>query len=547
MIIQALNGDTIQNLEDWNTKTAALTGEFTLRANNMDYDFNASNGLGINAMDIDRTNIDMGLDIKGGTRIILKPTENATQDVADQVISTLETRANIYGLREIKFSSVRSIEGEYFIQIEAAGVGNEVIDELLSKQGRFEAKVIKPVEIEDGEGVVILGSDEFPVELKDNKTQTIEIEGMFLERNDTFQLKNIDFEYINLTGNRLIFIATVFEGDDIELVYSDPQRSGIIPQEGFFQFYFSVLISLEGAEKFADVTTGIPKYFSVTSGDEYLDSALLLFLDDQFVSQLNIGASLGGEIVQTPQVTGSEETMDDALKEKLRLQTILKSGALPTGLEVVSVDIISPTLGVGFTTSALYAALLAVGAVIVIVFIRYRSIRISLPLAFIGISEIIIILGIAAINDVGIWTAILIVNIALISLVWLKKHEVDIYVWIGAILIPLIGMMSWTIDLPAIAGIIAAIGTGVDHQIIIADEAIRGKMKRIYSLKESIKRAFFIIFGAASTTIIAMLPLMFIGIGLIRGFAITTIVGVLVGILITRPAYARIVEAVKKE
>ena len=58
--------------------------------------------------------------------------------------------------------------------------------------------------------------------------------------------------------------------------------------------------------------------------------------------------------------------------------------------------------------------------------------------------------------------------------------------------------------------------------------------------------AFFIIFGAAATTIAAMVPLMSIGVGFIRGFAITTIVGVLVGILITRPAYARIVEIVTK-
>ncbi|GAF85840.1 unnamed protein product, partial [marine sediment metagenome] len=33
----------------------------------------------------------------------------------------------------------------------------------------------------------------------------------------------------------------------------------------------------------------------------------------------------------------------------------------------------------------------------------------------------------------------------------------------------------------------------------------------------------------------------------VRGFAITTIVGVLVGILITRPAYAKIIETMVKD
>ena len=53
--------------------------------------------------------------------------------------------------------------------------------------------------------------------------------------------------------------------------------------------------------------------------------------------------------------------------------------------------------------------------------------------------------------------------------------------------------------------------------------------------------------GAALTTIFAMLPLLFLGVGLVRGFAITTIIGVLVGILVTRPAYARIIEALFKK
>jgi preprotein translocase subunit SecD len=81
--------------------------------------------------------------------------------------------------------------------------------------------------------------------------------------------------------------------------------------------------------------------------------------------------------------------------------------------------------------------------------------------------------------------------------------------------------------------------------IIIADETLSGKeeeRKITYTVRDKIKRAFFIIFGSASTIIAAMFPLMIVGIGFVRGFAITTIIGVLIGILITRPAYAEIVE-----
>ncbi|MBW3001002.1 protein translocase subunit SecD, partial [Candidatus Woesearchaeota archaeon] len=54
--------------------------------------------------------------------------------------------------------------------------------------------------------------------------------------------------------------------------------------------------------------------------------------------------------------------------------------------------------------------------------------------------------------------------------------------------------------------------------------------------------AFFIIFAAYFTTVVAMLPLWFAGAGLLKGFALTTILGVSIGVLITRPAFAAIIQ-----
>ena len=72
--------------------------------------------------------------------------------------------------------------------------------------------------------------------------------------------------------------------------------------------------------------------------------------------------------------------------------------------------------------------------------------------------------------------------------------------------------------------------------------------KREFSLnwKEKIKRAFFIIFSAYVTTVVAMFPLMFAGAGLIKGFALTTIAGVTIGVFITRPAFAAMIEKLLK-
>jgi len=548
MFITHLNGEKIRDVDTWNIITSGISDtNITLRVNGKNHDFYVNDTIGIDVMEIERTNLNFGLDLRGGTRIVLKPTENATKETIDQVISTLETRANIYGLREMNFFSVRGADGDYYLQIEVAGIKRDVIDELLSTQGKFEAKISKPVEISGGSGTIDLGSNSYPIVVGAN--DSIIIENMTYEQGESFTLSEIDFEYINASSSRIFLVGKAYDGDDIELIYSDPQRSGIMPIQGGYKFFFGVLVSPDGAQRFADITSGVQSYLDLVGGSRYLESEIFLYLDEQLVSSLRISSDLGGRIVQEPQITGSRIEQEDAIQEKLRLQAILRSGELPTSLETVSVGVISPALGEEFFNSTLYAALFAAIGVIVIIFVRYRSLKISIPMVFIGLSEVIIILGISAVNDTMIWLMALLVNFLIVSISWWKKFEIDIYAWIGAILIPLLGMATWTIDLPAIGGIIAAIGTGVDHQIIIADETLDRKKgdKRDYTMKDRIKRAFFIIFGAAATTIAAMIPLMSIGIGFVRGFAITTIVGVLVGILVTRPAYARIIEAMNKE
>ena len=541
MVITDVNGNAISTVQDWNQYLNS-TGNVTIRAGGERFTAQVEDGFGVNVIGIERTNLDFGLDLKGGTRVILKPVGNLTDDVIEQTLGILETRANLFGLREIKFFAVRDLSGNVFIQLEAAGVGNDIVDDLLSRQGQFEAKIQKPVQLVNDSGNLQLGFDVFPITANGD---IITLDGETHIPGDVFVFEDMEFEYINRTDNRIDFLVTLFDGEDIELVYTDPQRSGVTPQGGGYQFFFQVLISIDGASRFADVTTGISRSFDVSSGQEYLDSSLQLFLDGELMSSLRIQSSLAGQVIQSPQITGGAATLEEAIQERLRLQTILQSGALPVSFTVESVDVVSPTLGAGFFEAAGFAVLLAGIVVFVVVYIRYRKLKIALPLVVVGISEALIILGIAATNDVGIWAVVLLVNFALIIAAWIKKYEIDVYAWIGAALIPLIGMMSWTIDLPALAGIIAVIGTGVDHQIIIADEALKGRRKLV-GISDQLKKASFIIVGAAATTIFAMLPLLFVGIGFIRGFAITTIAGVLVGILITRPAYARIVERMLK-
>ena len=99
-------------------------------------------------------------------------------------------------------------------------------------------------------------------------------------------------------------------------------------------------------------------------------------------------------------------------------------------------------------------------------------------------------------------------------------------------------MIKWNLDLPSIAGILATIGTGVDSQIVILDEARKNVS---LSLKERIKRALFIIIAAYATALASLVPLGWAGAGLFKGFAITTIIGITAGVFISRPAFAEII------
>ena len=69
----------------------------------------------------------------------------------------------------------------------------------------------------------------------------------------------------------------------------------------------------------------------------------------------------------------------------------------------------------------------------------------------------------------------------------------------------------------------------------------------IWGVKERVKRALFIILGTYVTTLFALLPLLSAGAGLLKGFAVTTIIGISAGVFITRPAFGEIVKRILKD
>ncbi len=178
----------------------------------------------------------------------------------------------------------------------------------------------------------------------------------------------------------------------------------------------------------------------------------------------------------------------------------LQAGALPADLNIDAgtVFFLEPSMADEFRFYSLIVGIFAALAVAGMVYWRYRDARVAAPMLVTASAEVIILLAIAVIVP-----------------------------------IPL--------NLAHIAGFIAVLGTGVDDLVIIADEIMqRGDIRTDRVFESRFRKAFWVIGVAAATTILAMTPLVAMSLGELTGFAIVTIIGVIIGVTITRPAYGNI-------
>ncbi len=298
------------------------------------------------------TNIRKGLDLQGGTRVLLEPAHLLSADNRSYLIDSLKERLNVYGLSDIVVTEAADLPsylggtGKQFVVVEIAGATKQEMLDLLGKQGKFEAKI----------------------------------------------------------GNETVFIG----GRDITLVARSAAQAGIDPSAGCqpsgnewaCRFRFAITLTPGAAERQAELTKNI----DVVSerGQEYLSEKLVLYLDDVSVDELNIGSELRGRAITDIAISGSgsgrtrQDATTNALTNMRRLQTILQTGSLPVKLNVVTLETISPTLGKEFVRNALLVGLLSAFVISVVVYFKYRKLIISIPIALTSLSEVILLLGFAA-------------------------------------------------------------------------------------------------------------------------------------------------------
>jgi preprotein translocase subunit SecD len=228
---------------------------------------------------------------------------------------------------------------------------------------------------------------------------------------------------------------------------------------------------------------------------------LIMLLDNNTVYSAPLSEDLAGKLQSEAirQLFASTGMGKYGTQQATNLEIHLRAGALPVDVTVAGSGGVSAPLGERYKMMALLSGIFALIAVGFVIYFRYREPNIVLPMVLTNASEIIILLG-------------------------------------------FISLIRFQMDLPTIAGLIAVLGTGIDQLVVITDEILHeGKVPSPSLYLKRLSRALSIIIVAAATVVIAMVPLALMDLSTLKGFAIITILGVLVGVLITRPAYGKII------
>ena len=221
---------------------------------------------------------------------------------------------------------------------------------------------------------------------------------------------------------------------------------------------------------------GSEAFFNATS--QYVGQIISITLDGETISSPLVKVPIsGGEGV----ISGGFSTFEEASD----LAALLRGGALPVNLEILSQKTVGPTLGADSLGKSLDAILIGFIILFAFMILYYR-----VP---------------------GIWACVSLVVYSLI-LLWA------------------LNLLNAVLTLTSIAGFILSVGVAVDAHILIY-ERIREELYHGKSLKASIesgfKRAFWTIFDSNITTLIAAVVLYYFGTGTIKGFALTLSLGII--------------------
>ena len=446
----------------------------------------------------------LGLDLEGGTEIILTPVleggQQITSDELNQAVSIMRERVDASGVSEAQVST----QGSDNIVVSIPGPLDDATRKRITSSSKLEFRAVLLTGAPSNTFVGQNGKSTLypspapslqstPSTKPSNGSDTAYITPALQAQYDAFDCNSLKDGTTNVapTGKPLITCdaSTKYLLGPVEVNGADITNAtaGMTQGQGGTttgQWAVNITFNGKGASAFQKV------------------SSRLIALDsprNQFAAVLDgrvITAPVVQGVTDQPQITGNF-TQESATS----LADQLKFGALPVSFKVQSSDTISATLGSSQLLAGLIAGLIGLLLVVIYTLIQYR------------------LLGLVTIT----------------SLV------------LAAILTYLvITILSWRIDyrlsLAGVAGLIVAIGFTADS-FIVYFERIRDELRDGRGLVSAVeagwKRAKRTVYAAKTTNLLAAIVLYVLAVGNVQGFAftlgVTTIIDVLVVIMFTHP------------
>lgn len=229
-----------------------------------------------------------------------------------------------------------------------------------------------------------------------------------------------------------------------------------------------VEIKMKSREKFKEVTTKL------------VGSTLSIYLDDQVQSTASVNFPIDSDSAIITQTSVTEAT---------KVAKMINLGAMPLKLTEKYIQRVDATLGQASLHQTARAGLIASILIFLFMVLYYRA-----P---------------------GLVAAFTLIT----------------YVWV---LLAVFDFMNATLTLPGIAALVLGAGMAVDANIITYErirEEIRAGKSILSSLKAGSKHSFRTIMDANVTNLIAGIVLYYVGNGAIRGFAVITMLSIIISIL----------------
>ncbi len=260
---------------------------------------------------------------------------------------------------------------------------------------------------------------------------------------------------------------------DTELTGKDLKRAIATSASGNSQkiastggYVISLEFTSEGAKKFEDIT------------GRNIGQPIAIFLDDKLITEPTVQQKISGG---TAQISGNF----DAQTAK-SLANLLNGGALPAPIEVIKQTNVGPTLGSESLQRSLIATLVGLVSVIIFMIFYYR------------------------------WLGV----VASVALIFYTLLTFAIFKFIPI-----------TLTLAGIAGFVLSIGMAVDANILIferiKEEKNRGRDTRV-AINLGFVRAWSSIRDSNVSSLITAAILFYFGSSIVKGFALTLAIGVLV-------------------